>query len=158
MGALDRMEPFSSVASSWQRDIDRMFRSLAESFGGGSLASRRTDWMPAADVLTRGDDVVIRIELPGIDPAKDVEITVEDDTLHIRGERQETEEEKREGFIRRETLYGAFERALPIPSGARTDDVKATYADGILEVVVPGAAKRSTQRVPVEVGSEKKKK
>jgi HSP20 family protein len=157
MGALDRMEPFSSVASSWQRDIDRMFRSLAESFGGGSLA-RRTDWMPAADVLTHGDDVVIRIELPGIDPAKDLEITVEDDTLHIRGERQETEEEKREGFIRRETSYGAFERALPIPSGARTEDVKATYSDGILEVVVPGAAKRSTQRVPVEVGSEKKKK
>jgi HSP20 family protein len=158
MGALDRMEPFSSVASSWQRDIDRMFRSLAESFGGGSLASRRTEWIPAADVLRHGDDVVIRIELPGIDPAKDLEITVEDGTLHIRGERQETEEEKREGFIRRETSYGAFERALPIPSGARTEDVKATYSDGILEVVVPGAAKRSTQRVPVEVGSEKKKK
>ena len=59
---------------------------------------------------------------------------------------------------RRETSDGAFERALPIPSGARTEDVKATYSDGILEVVVPGAAKRSTQRVPVEVGSEKKKK
>jgi HSP20 family protein len=70
------------------------------------------------------------LRLPGIDPAKDLEITVEDGTLHIRGERQETEEEKREGFIRRETSYGAFERVLPIPSGARTEDVKAAYSDG----------------------------
>ena len=69
-----------------------MFRSLAESFGSGGMATRRTECLPAADVLTRGDDLVIRVELPGIDPDHDLEITVEDNMLHIRGERQETQE------------------------------------------------------------------
>lgn len=159
MANLVRSEPFTDLAASWQRDIDRMFRSLAESFGGlGGVSDRRVDWLPAVDVLTRGEDLVIRTELPGIDPDKDVEIMVEDGTLHIRGQRQETEEEKGSGYIRRETSYGVFERIVPLPPGAKTDDLKATYNDGILEVVVPGAAKRPTQRIPVQSGHERKKK
>jgi HSP20 family protein len=159
MANLVRSEPFTDLAASWQRDIDRMFRSLAESFGGlGGTSDRRVDWLPAVDVLTRGEDLVIRTELPGIDPDKDVEIMVEDGTLHIRGQRQETEEEKGNGYIRRETSYGVFERIVPLPPGAKTDDLKATYNDGILEVVVPGAAKRPTQRIPVQSGHERKKK
>src|SRR5439155_10444215 len=88
---------------------------------------------------------------------KDLEITVEDDVLHIRGERRGSEEETRGGFIRRETSYGSFERSLPLPRNAKTDDLKATYQDGILEIVVPKGAKQSAQRVPVEVTSGKKK-
>jgi len=158
MATLDRRDPFTDLATSWQRDIDRMFRGLAETFPVlGDLSVRRSEWMPSADVLTRGDDVVIRLELPGIDPERDVEITVEDGRLHIRGERQETEEEKGEGYIRRESSYGAFERTLPLPAGAKTDDIRATYENGVLEVVVPGVAKRPTQRVQVEVTGAKEK-
>jgi HSP20 family protein len=157
MASMHRWDPITDLAASWQRDIERMFRGLGESFGGirGSSGSM-AEWMPAADILTRGDDLVIRFELPGIDPEKDVEITVEDGMLHVRGERQETQEEKGEGYIRRETTYGAFERSVPLPGGARTEDLKATYTDGFLEIVVPGGAKRPTQRVPVEVAAEKK--
>lgn len=156
MAGIVRADPFTDLAASWQRDIDRMFRSLAESFGSGGMAARRTEWLPAADVLTRGDDLVIRVELPGIDPDRDLEITVEDNMLHIRGERQESQEEKGEGFIRRETSYGSFERALQLPSNVKTEDLKASYENGILEVVVPrGSAKRASQRVKVDVGTKK---
>jgi HSP20 family protein len=155
MAGIVRADPFTDLAASWQRDIDRMFRSLAESFGSGGISARRTEWLPAADVLTRGDDLVIRVELPGIDPDRDLEIMVEDNTLHIRGQRQETQEEKGDGFIRRETSFGSFERALQLPSGVKTEDLKASYNDGILEVVVPHGAKRASQRVKVDV--EKKK-
>ena len=151
MALRQRRDPFTDLATSWQRDIDQMFRSLTASLGGfGGMMSQRADWMPSADVLTRGDDLVIRLEIPGIDPDRDVEITVEDQMLHVRGQRQQSEQEEREGYIRRETFYGSFERAIPLPPGAKVEDVKATYSDGFLEVVVPGAAKRATQRVPVQ--------
>ena len=155
MAGIVRADPFTDLATLWQRDIDRMFRSLAESFGSGGMATRRTEWLPAADVLTRGDDLVIRVELPGIDPDRDLEITVEDNMLHIRGERQETQEEKSEGYIRRETSYGSFERALQLPSDIKTEDLKASYDNGVLEVVVPRGAKRASQRVKVDVGKKK---
>jgi HSP20 family protein len=150
-----RWDPFTDLAASWKRDIERMFRSLGSPFGE-TIPSAPDRWIPPADVLTRGDDLVIRLELPGIDPEKDVEITVEEGMLHIRGERQQTQEEKGEGYIRRETSFGAFERTLPLPSGSNTEELKATYADGILEIRVPGGAKRPTQRVPVEAATGKR--
>jgi hypothetical protein len=58
MASIVRADPFTDLAASWQRDIDRMFRSLAESFGAGGITARRTEWLPAADVLTKGDDLV----------------------------------------------------------------------------------------------------
>jgi HSP20 family protein len=154
MASIVRADPFTDLAASWQRDIDRMFRSLAESFGSGGTMARRSEWLPAADVLTRGDDLVIRVELPGIDPDRDLEITIEDNLLHIRGQRQETEEEKGEGYIRRETSFGSFERVLQLPSDVSTEDLKANYENGILEIVVPRGAKRSSQRVKVDVGKK----
>ena len=154
MASIVRADPFTDLAASWQRDIDRMFRSLAESFGSGGTMARRSEWLPAADVLTRGDDLVIRVELPGIDPDRDLEITIEDNMLHIRGQRQETQEEKGEGFIRRETSFGSFERVLQLPSDVSTEDLKANYENGILEIVVPRGAKRSSPRGEVGVGKE----
>jgi HSP20 family protein len=154
MAGIVRADPFTDLAASWQRDIDRMFRSLAESFGSGGIAARRTEWLPAADVLTKGDDLVIRVELPGIDPDRDLEIMVEDNILHIRGERQESQEDKGDGFIRQETSFGSFERALQLPSGVKTEDLKASYDNGILEVVVPRGGKRASQRVKVDVAKK----
>jgi HSP20 family protein len=165
MASMVVRDPSAELAASWQRDIERMFRSIAESFGGlENVTGRRSEWLPAADILTRGDDLVIRLELPGIDPERDLEITAEDGLLRIRGQKVETDEEREEGYIRRETSFGAFERALRLPTNAKTEDLKATYNNGILEVVVPGAmAKRETQRVPVELSdktdkSDKKEK
>ena len=146
MASLVRWDPFTDLASFWQRDINRLF---------GGRTRGKSEWLPAADVLTKGDDLVIRLEIPGIDPDRDLEITVEEGMLHIRGERQETEEEKGEGYIRRETSYGAFERSIPLPTGLKPEDLKASYTDGILEILIPGAAKRPTQRVPVEITKKK---
>ena len=57
MASIVRADPFTDLAASWQRDIDRMFRSLAESFGAGGMAARRTEWLPAADVLTQVETI-----------------------------------------------------------------------------------------------------
>jgi HSP20 family protein len=101
------------------------------------------------------DDVlVIRAELPGIDPDEDVEITIADGTLHIRARRQEKTEHKGKEGYRSEFRYGSYARSMPLPVGTKEDDVQATYDDGILEIRVPVGeqAKVPATRVPVARG------
>jgi HSP20 family protein len=83
------------------------------------------------------DSMVIRAEMPGIDPDKDVEITLDDGVLHIRAERKFESKEEKEGRTRSEFRYGAFERVVRVPKEVDVEDVKAAYKDGILEVRVP---------------------
>ncbi|HEX7094256.1 MAG TPA: Hsp20/alpha crystallin family protein [Acidimicrobiales bacterium] len=97
--------------------------------------------------------LVVRAEMPGIDPDKDVEITVSDNTLHIKAERrQESKTEDKRGY-RSEFRYGSFVRTVPLPAGANEKDISATYQDGILEVRVPvDAGKAETKKIPVSRG------
>lgn len=111
-------------------------------------------FMPAADVFEKGEDLVIRFEVPGIDPGKDVTVTIDGEELTIKGERKEEKELKEEGYYRKETFSGAFERRLPVPKGTSEKDIAASYADGILEIVVAGGAKPSmpaqAKHIPVK--------
>lgn len=83
-----------------------------------------------------GDDQVVRAELPGVDPDKDVSISVSGGALHISAERREQSKEESRGGYRSEFRYGALHRSIPLPAGASEDDVRASYQDGILEVRV----------------------
>ena len=113
-------------------------------------------FVPPVEVFEKGGDLHVKVELPGIDPAKDVTVTVDDGYLTIRGERKETTEAKEEGYYRKETLYGAFERRIPIPAGIKDSAVKADYKSGILEVVVPEIARVREEvkpkRIPIHAG------
>ena len=90
--------------------------------------------------------LVIRADLPGIDPEKDVEVTLVDGALRIKGERKQEETTEKKDFFRHELRYGTFTRELPMPDGASVDEVKAFYKDGVLEVRVP-----ITEPVPAPV-------
>lgn len=100
-----------------------------------------------------GDEMVVRAEMPGIDPDQDVEITVTDHVLHITAERrEETRTEDRKGY-RSEFRYGSFTRSVGLPAGATEDDVRATYNDGILEVRVPiDTVEAKARKIPVARG------
>ncbi len=94
---------------------------------------------------------VIRVELPGIDPANDVEISVSNGLLHIRVERRETAAIKQS--YRSEFHYGSLTRSVPLPAGASGDDIGAEYTDGILQVRVPvGEQPPPGQRIPISRG------
>lgn len=97
--------------------------------------------------FTEGDTFVVRAELPGIDPDKDVEITISESMLTIKAERREERKEEEEGGRRfhSEFSYGSYTRTVPLPSGATEDDVKAEYKDGILTVRVPIAAEEKAE-------------
>ena len=96
------------------------------------------------------DARVVRVELPGIDPDKDVEISVSDGLLHIQAERREEKKEQSKGGYRSEFRYGSFARTLPLPAGVSEQDVRAEYEDGILQVRIPtGGQGPQGRRVPI---------
>ncbi len=94
------------------------------------------------------DTCVIRAELPGIDPDKDVEISIEDGLLHVRAEREERKEEERPSGYRSEFHYGSLHRSIRLPEGTTEADIKATYKNGILEVRVP--APKAVEEAPAK--------
>ncbi len=115
---------------------------------GGPWGSRGfglTSYVRVEDYLEDGT-YVLRAELPGIDPDRDVSLTVENGMLTIRGERREEEKDKN----RHELHYGAFTRSVPLPREVSPDDIRATYTDGVLEVRVPRPTKEA-EPVPIKV-------
>ncbi|HML00905.1 MAG TPA: Hsp20/alpha crystallin family protein [Acidimicrobiales bacterium] len=107
------------------------------------------NWMRTEEFVD-GDTLVVRAELPGLDPDKNVELTISHGALHIRAEREEKSEKKSKDGYRSEFHYGSFQRDIPLPVGTKDEDVKASYVDGILEVRVPLAkAKEASTKVPV---------
>lgn len=105
-------------------------------------------FIPVSDVFTRNGDLVIDLELPGIDPEKDVSVVLEDSELVIRGERKHSDEIKDENYLRMEATYGSFERHVPVPEETKDSDIKAEYKDGVLEIVVPAGAKQIEKPTP----------
>ena len=95
--------------------------------------------------------LVIRAELPGIDPEKDVELTVADGMLHIRAEREEKSEHKEKDSYRSEFRYGSFARDVPLPTGTQADEIAASYKDGMLEVRVPVADETKSAATKVAI-------
>lgn len=126
-------------APGWFARFDDLFRD-----GAGRQVLR-------VDEFEEKGDLVIRAELPGIDPDKDVEIDVSKGMLSIRVEHTEREEDTEKEFHRKEIRYGGYYRTLPLPDGVAQSDVTASYKDGILEIrlPVPEETKTETHRVPV---------
>ena len=110
----------------------------------------QTLWSPRVDVRQRGDDLVIRADLPGV-KREDVHVEVEHDVLTIRGERREEHEEEGEGFYRSERSYGRFHRALPLPEGVNADQREATFKDGVLEITLPAPKPQEQRARRIEV-------
>jgi HSP20 family protein len=108
------------------------------------------DTLPRVEEFEDGDTMVVRAEMPGLDPARDIEITLTDGTLRIRAERRnESRTDDAKGY-RTEFRYGSFARTVNLPAGATQDDVKASYRDGILEVRIPLDTERAEARkVPI---------
>ena len=94
------------------------------------------DWAPEIDVFERDNRLVTKVDLPGL-KKEDVKVEVTDGQLAISGERKSETEEKKDNVYRCERSYGSFYRTVPLPEGTKLDDVKATFAEGVLEVSVP---------------------
>ncbi|ALU41336.1 heat-shock protein Hsp20 (plasmid) [Kocuria flava] len=132
-------------------DVLEPFRRLLE---GDLQPDLPVSW-PKVEEFQDGEAMVIRAELPDIDPEQDVELTVVNDTLRLRAERRQKSEHKDKATYRSEFRYGSFMRTLPLPAGTKEEDITATYKDGVLEVRAP--VKQSyelpgTKKIPVTRG------
>jgi HSP20 family protein len=130
MAGLARREPRGEAADVFGR-FDRMFEEWAWMMPFRTTFPR---WREAEELIRveefREDGtLVIRADLPGIDPEKDVELTVSDGILHIEAERREEEKHEEKGYVRQELRYGSLSRSLPLPEGVTEADITATYSE-----------------------------
>lgn len=125
--------------SVYVRDPFREFDALVSRAFGPQAPAQRSGYAPAAESHREGDDLVLRLELPGLDVANDVEVEVIDGRLVISGERRDQRAEEAEGRRLSEFRYGAFKRSFRLGSKVGADQVSASYDAGVLSVRVAGA-------------------
>jgi HSP20 family protein len=138
---LSTYSPFADFGELRER-LDRIFDDLTN--------GRRKAWRLSVDVIEEDDRFVMRANLPGI-KAEEVKIKVSDDTLTVSGEHEETKEEEKKNYVRRERRYGSFSRSMALPHGVKADDVEATIEDGVLEISIPRPKTAKEEGKAVEI-------
>jgi HSP20 family protein len=123
--------------------------------GGGQVAP--TVWAPDIDVFQRGNELVIRADLPGVN-LDDLVVEISDDAVTLSGERMEERREDQDGVYRVERSYGAFYRVIPLPEGAIVDQANATFRDGVLEITIPAPPEQVSRgrRLQVSQGEQQR--
>lgn len=149
---MTRWDPFEEVRS-MQHEMDRLFNRF---LGRGITTEGSTLWMPLVESYTKDNTLVFKAELPGVDP-KDLDVSVTDRELVIKGERKAEKDTKEESYLYHEINYGSFERRFLLPEGCKTEDLKAKFANGILEITVPAPVITKGRKIEVEAPKEEKK-
>lgn len=143
--AITRWDPFRDLMSI-QNEMNRLF---GRTYGGDVGETTRGAWTPALDVFETQDKFVITMELPGVSP-DDVDISVEDSTLVVRGERRFYSEQNEESFLRVERRFGEFTRSLTLPSTADAESIQASFDQGVLTIEVPKREEAKPRKVSIK--------
>ncbi len=144
--ALAQRPPADVFRSELDRFVERFF---GEPFGETPFAAGwASGFTPALDVVESENEVTLRAELPGLDPA-DIDIQVSGDVLTISGEKRQQSEESKENWYRAERRFGQFRRVLALPSQVDADKVSAEYDRGVLTVHLPRSAEARPRHIQV---------
>jgi HSP20 family protein len=150
-------------AGPWMSPFEEMDRLFGRLFPRGLMRSMRPGWpalselspyeirMPRVDVVDKEEDVLIRAEIPGV-KKEDLDVSVTDHTVIIRGEAQQESAEEEGEYYLREMSYGAFSRSIPLPADVDTEKCRVSFKDGILEMKLPKAESAKRRRIPIEEG------
>jgi len=136
----------------FRTDIDSIF----DRFFGIVLPSEKAFWgdafigSPAVDIEETDKEVIVKADLPGLDP-KDVDISVTENILTIKGEKREERKEEKKNFHLSERRYGSFARSFLLPAEVKTDTVEANYSKGVLEIKLPKAEPEKAKKITVNV-------
>ena len=152
--AIVRWDPFRDLMS-LQDEVNSLFRrSFLRGADAPVAVEAAASWAPALDVHESAESITVEVELPGME-ARDIEISLEEDILRVRGERKFAGEVKGEDYHRMERAYGRFERSIPLPRKVEEEKVTASVKDGVLSIVLPKAVEAAARRIPVRVEEEK---
>jgi len=148
---LIRFRPFSQDLSTDLTDIHAQVNRLFDGFLAQPSGSGKIErvWAPTADVYETMNQFVVSTELPGLSE-KDIHLSLTDDVLTIKGERQWTGNAEEANHHRRERWFGKFERAFSLPAPVDAGQVKATYRDGVLTVNLPKAKENKPKEIKIE--------
>jgi len=117
--------------------------------------SDQEEFMPPVESFVKGNNLIIRADVPGLDP-KDVEISVLHDVLTITGERKAKKEVNEKDYLLREISFGSFERRMSLPQGAAADRITASFKNGVIEITIPLPEGIESKNIPLEVEAENK--
>jgi HSP20 family protein len=147
--AMERWRPGWSMVP-WRpaRDFDELERRFEEFFGQPLWLTGERGWMPAVDVFEKDDKFIVKAELPGL-KKEDIDVSVTDSTLQIKGEKKSESEVKEKDYYRSERSYGSFYRAVPLPARVNPDKIQADFEDGVLEVTLSKSAASRPKKVTV---------
>jgi len=110
------------------------------------------EWGPSVDVQDKKDKILVKAELPGLEK-DDVEISLENNTLILKGEKkkEEEKEDKDEKYYCRECLYGKFQRAITLPAEVKEDEVEASYKNGVLKIILPKKEEAKPKQINIDI-------
>jgi HSP20 family protein len=148
MRTLSRFEPFRG-ASTLQDQINRLFSDV---FERPADESNLTSWAPAVDIFETEHELVVKADLPDIDP-KDLDIRVENNILSIRGERKFESKVSQDKYLRVERAYGSFSRSFSLANTVNSEAIKADYQNGVLTLTVPKREEAKPKQIKVSVGT-----
>lgn len=130
--------------------LDELFNhGFSNLFDGADSGETIANWTPAMDVIETKDSVVLRAELPGLSD-KDVEISVEGNTLSLKGEKKSHYEDQEGSYRRAETRYGSFYRSFSLPNSVDQDKIDAQFTHGVLEITLPKVEKAKPKKIAVK--------
>ena len=147
-----KWQPRFTSLSTWNpfEELAGFRRLFDEPFAGGLRESVPVgEWKPLMDVVETKDGITLKVEVPGI-KQEDINISLEDSTLTVKGERKHESEVNEEGRTRFERSYGSFQRSVLLPPTVDADRVKATYKDGVLEIQLPKKEEARPKAIKVE--------
>ena len=144
--AITRWDPFREVAA-LQNRVNALFHDFSE----GESAMTTASFIPAVDIYEDEQKVVLKLEVPGI-AEKDLDVSVENNVLTVKGERKFAAEEKEENFHRIERRYGSFYRAFTLPTTVDTEGIDAKYDAGILKLELKKKPEAQPKQIKVSVG------
>ncbi len=147
MATLNRFEPFRGTTF---QELGRFLGEFLERTG--SQESNLTTWAPAVDIFENEHELVVKADLPDIDP-KELDIRVENNVLTIRGERKFEREVKEENYLRVERAYGSFARSFTLANTVNADAIHADYQNGVLTLHVPKREEAKPKQIKVNVGA-----
>jgi len=150
MTVLTRWDPFRELYA-LQNRVNRLFD---EQYGGREDSLTAGAFVPPVDVYEDEHSVQLKLEVPGIEE-KDLDVKVENNTLTVSGERKFEKEQKEENFHRIERRYGSFSRSFTLPNTVNTEDVNASYDNGVLTIKLGKRAEAKPKQIKVNIGSQK---
>jgi HSP20 family protein len=143
---LTTWRPFRELEK-MRTDMDRLWETF---FEGRPKVRELGGWVPSIDVSETKNDLVVKAELPGMDP-KDIDISLNDGYLTLKGEKKQEREEKEENYHYIERSYGSFTRSVQLPKEVKRDKITASYKNGILKITLPKSEEAKKKDVKIKV-------